>query len=215
MSANKSTKEGVIKFNYELIEAKLPCKLFSDLMKWRNKLFKSKLIGVYKSGKMKGISYGNVSKRIRWNKKEGFVITGSQTASIAKLPCEKYCFIEDYSIEENFVKAFGKVKPSSEALSHASIYEQNPSIGAIVHSHCKEIFNARSVLGLPYTSKRASYGSISLAKELAGAFKKFDLREEGILVTLGHSEGVFSWGRNIASASKILLETLKKAKEVL
>lgn len=208
-------KEGVIKFNYKLIKAKLPCELFSDLMEWRDRLFANKLIGVYKSGKMKDIGYGNVSKRIEWNAKKGFVITGSQTGSIAKLPCEKYCFIEKCDIEKNFVRALGKIKPSSETLSHASIYEQNEKINAVVHSHSKEIFAASKKLGLPYTSKKAGYGSVALAKELAKAFKEFSLDVEGIIVTLGHEEGVFSWAESIERASKIIISTLEKAKELL
>jgi len=209
------SKEGVIKFNYELIEAKMPCELFSDLREWRDRLFTNKLVGVYKSGKMKGVGYGNVSKRIEWNAKKGFIITGSQTGSIAKLPCEKYCFIEEYSIEENFVRALGKIKPSSEALSHASIYEQNEKINAVVHSHSKEIFAASEKLGLPYTSEKASYGSVALAKELAKAFEEFSLGKEGIIVTRGHREGVFSWAESIKKASEIIISTLEKAKELL
>jgi ribulose-5-phosphate 4-epimerase/fuculose-1-phosphate aldolase len=208
-------REGVIKFNYELIDAELPCELFSDLRECRNKLFVSGLIGVYKSGEMRGIGYGNVSKRVNWNGKEGFIITGSQTGHITKLPCEKYCFIEDYNIEKNFVRALGKIKPSSEALSHASIYEQNEKIKAVVHVHSKEIFAASKTLGLPYTGERASYGSVALAKELAKAFKEFGLGSEGIIITLGHEEGVFSWAENIARASEIILDALKKAKEML
>ena len=184
-------------------------------MKWRDKLFANRLIGVYKSGKMKGIGYGNVSKRIEWDTKKGFVITGSQTGQIAKLPCEKYCFIEEYSIGENFVRALGKIKPSSEALSHASIYEQNEKINAVVHSHSKKIFAASKKLGLPYTSEKASYGSVALARELAKAFEEFNLGGEGIIVTLGHEEGVFSWAESIGRASEIIISTLEKAKELL
>lgn len=210
MGSSKNNAEGVIKFKYELIDSKLPCKLFSDLMEWRNELWRHNLIGMCND-----IGHGNASKRMKWNSKRGFVITGSQTGHIAKLPCEKYCFIESYNIEKNSVRAFGKVKPSSEALSHASIYEQNEKINAVVHSHSKEIFAASKALGLPYTSEKASYGSIALAKELAKAFEEFNLGEEGIIVTLGHKEGVFSWAGNIARASEIIISTLEKARELL
>jgi len=205
----------VIKFNYELIESGLPCEKFSDLMEWRNALFESGLIGTYKSGKNKGIGYGNASKHIEWNEKKGFVITGSQTGHIEKLPCERYCFVEKYTIENNFVRALGKVRPSSESLSHASIYEQSEKIKAVVHAHSKEIFSASKTLGLPYTGKSANYGSVALAKEFKRAFDEFGLGSEGILVTLGHEEGVFSWAEDIAKASEIMLNTLKKAKELL
>jgi len=205
-------KEGVVKFRYDLAEAKLPFELFSELVLWRNKLFSKGLIGAYKDGPMKGMGYGNASIRAEMLGKKGFFITGSQTGHIEKLPAEKYCFIESYNIAENYVKAFGAIAPSSESLTHAAIYETNEKIGAVVHGHSKEIFSSAKNLGLCCTSRKATYGSVELANEIKAIIEKLGRPEKGIIVTLGHKDGVLSWGKDIEEASKILIETLKKAK---
>lgn len=219
VSANKSkpkkaVKEGVIKFSYSLFPAKMPLKRISGLMICRDKLYKEGLIGIYRTGPMKGIGYGNASIRATYKGKKGFFITGSQTGSIEKLPAEKYCFIEYFSIAKNHVKAFGSVAPSSESITHSAIYSINPHIGAVVHTHSKEIFEKAGKLGLKFTSKKSSYGSVELALELKAAIYKMGSPDFGAVVTLGHEEGVFVWHKTIEEASNLCLELLKKAKSI-
>ncbi|MEM4598673.1 MAG: class II aldolase/adducin family protein [Candidatus Diapherotrites archaeon] len=219
VSANKSkpkkeVKEGVIKFSYSLFPAKIPIERISGLMICRDKLYKEGLIGIYKTGPMKGIGYGNASIRATFKGKKGFFITGSQTGGIEKLPAEKYCFIESFSIAENHVKAFGSVAPSSESITHGAIYSINQSVGAVVHTHSREIFEKAGKLGLKFTSKKSSYGSMDLALELKNAIEKMGCPDCGAIVTLGHEDGVFVWHKTIEEASNLCLELLKKAKSI-
>ncbi|MCX8190414.1 MAG: class II aldolase/adducin family protein [Candidatus Diapherotrites archaeon] len=210
----KDFTEGVVKFSYSLNAAKMPLGRISNLVFWRDKLFDIGLIGVYNKGLMKGIAYGNISMRANFRGKRGFFITGSQTGSIKKLAPDKYCFIESFNINKNFVKALGSIAPSSESLTHGAIYSTNPRIGAVVHIHNKEIFEKADKLSLDHISERATYGSVDLAIEIKKAIKRIGYPEIGTIVTLGHKDGIFVWHKSIEEASTLCIDLLKRAKSL-
>ena len=82
----------------------------------------------------------------------------------------------------------GPIRPSSEALTHAAIYDAFESIRYVFHVHSPDIWRQSQWLSLPSTSADIAYGTVDMAlalKKLAGASGP-----EGIMTMLGHEDGV-------------------------
>lgn len=188
--------EGYIKFNCEWIESNLDSDI-KEINEWRDKLYRLKLIGCYDNG----IGYGNISVRT----KNGFLITGSATGSFSRLTKEHYSEVIVYDFDRNYVKCRGKIKASSESLSHAAVYESNPEIKAVVHVHSQELWN-KLLNKVPMTSKDVKYGTPEMAYEIMRLMK---IREENILVMAGHEDGVIAYGKNLNEGGHIILKHLK------
>jgi len=211
----KKKEEGVVKFR--AICRNTACKIseekISELEKWRKKLFNLGLIGKYETS---GIAYGNASKRMPpYNDNKGkrkFIITASQTSGIEHLNRKQYSTIISYNSEENSVFYNGLMKPSSEAMTHGSIYDQSSEIRCVFHVHSPLIWKNRKKLGLPQTAENVAYGTPDMAHEVTRLFKKTDVAKKGIFATGGHEEGVFSFGKTIEEAGRILLRYFERAK---
>ena len=67
---------------------------------------------------------------------------GTQTGALQALGREHFTRVTEVSFEENFVKAKGRIAPSSEALSHAACYLALPSINFVAHVHHYEVWNS-------------------------------------------------------------------------
>ena len=59
--------------------------------------------------------------------------------------------------------AQGPVKPSSEAMTHSMIYDQDVDAGCVLHAHSSVIWNHAAELGLPTTAANISYGTPQMA----------------------------------------------------
>jgi ribulose-5-phosphate 4-epimerase/fuculose-1-phosphate aldolase len=201
-------QEGYIKFKYEW-EKKLftfPRELFERLNEWREKFFQMNLIGVLDSG----IGFGNVS--IRVDDTNQFIITGSATGKCKNLNRLHYSFVEDFNIEENFVKCIGETKCSSESLTHAAVYTHAPEINAIVHTHNSIMWNLFKDKK-PTTSARALFGTPEIAKEMGELVKQKQVLEEQIVVMGGHEDGLITFGSNLEEAGQAMLRYLDLAEK--
>ena len=193
-------EEGVIKFNCTWIkEAPVNVELIKELNTWRDTLYKLKLLGVTKGG----IGYGNISCRY----KDNFVISGSGTGKLKHLTNEHYATVIDYTVKENKLTAVGPVIASSESLTHAMIYKNQPAINAVFHVHhfalWKKLLNK-----VPTTHIDVAYGTPAMANEIVRLFKETDLASEKIFVMAGHEEGIVSFGKDVNEAGNILLAAL-------
>jgi ribulose-5-phosphate 4-epimerase/fuculose-1-phosphate aldolase len=121
--------DGVIKYHVSHSQGEAPhFAEYAELEALRTRLFSLGLIGETSDG----IGYGNISKR---TDKHSFFITATQTGKQAHLTQDKYTYIENYDFDAFTVFSKGLFKPSSEALSHAMIYEVHPEISAVIHVH--------------------------------------------------------------------------------
>jgi L-ribulose-5-phosphate 4-epimerase len=189
--------EGYIKFRCDWIDGTPP--LESEIIElniWRSKLYKLGFIGSYPDG----IGFGNVSIR---SEKNEFIITGTQTGAFETLNTLHYTRVIDFDIARNYVKCCGKIKASSESMTHAVIYQALPEINSVFHIHSIE--NWKKLLNIiPTTSDKAEYGTPEMAYEIMRLLKETDLRQKKILVMAGHEEGILSFGTTIIQAGKIL-----------
>jgi len=173
-----------------------------QLEEWRRPLFVAGLIGQYDDPP---IGFGNIS--IRCGEPGQFLITGTQTGHVAYSSAAHYSLVTDYDIAENELSCSGPVQASSEALTHAAIYEMDPAINAIVHVHSQSLWD-RYVNILPTTHPDIAYGTPEMAHEFERLYRESGFRSQGIAVMGGHAEGLLSIGATLElAATKILALT--------
>lgn len=191
--------EGYIKFEAEWEKSPpMPLKFFKRLNTWRKKLYDLGLIGMYPDG----IGYGNISER--FDRKGSFLITGSATGRFPELTPAHYCLVTKVFSEENRLICHGPVIASSESMSHATIYRECPEVSGVIHIHHKQLWQQLMDV-VPTTERSAEYGTPEMARAISWLLRDTDLRAEGIFVMAGHEEGIFSFGKTLEEAGKVLL----------
>jgi len=171
----------------------------TELERWRKPLFEAGLIGHYPD---LGIGFGNIS--MRCGDPGQFLISGTQTGHIADSTPEHYALVTAYDIDANAVWCTGPVQASSEAMTHAAIYELDAQIVAIVHVHSDSLWN-RYRGQLPTTAVDVPYGTPEMAREFERLYATTDLATSGIAVMAGHEEGLISFGPSLAQAATKML----------
>ena len=193
--------DGVIKYNLQFTPSKaLDISLFRDIEAIRERLFALGLIGV-----ADGIGYGNISQRVD---RASFVITGTQTGDLKNLDANHYSLIEEYNDKDFYLKSSGAIKPSSEALTHGTIYNLSDEIGAIIHIHSKAIWEF--MLKKDYLkTQKVEYGSIEMIDEVNRIYSTLNPLKEPKFVMSGHQDGVMCFGKNLKEAELVLLRVLR------
>ena len=202
--------EGVIKYDKSdfLKTDPLESSEYLELEKCREQLYRTKLIGVYENG----LGYGNISELKNYQAFHGttspqFLITGTQTGHFSRLQGEHYTRVVDFSLEKFNIKTVGPIEASSEALTHASVYQFNSKIKAIIHIHSKEIWKGMLQSNYPHTAEAIPYGT----KEMAYAIKDcLNSSGEGLIVMAGHEDGVISYGPTLKIAEELIFEVYRK-----
>ncbi|OGW79179.1 MAG: hypothetical protein A2Z83_04335 [Omnitrophica bacterium GWA2_52_8] len=193
--------DGVIKFqNHWKAGGALPHKSVAALIEWKDRLFQKGLLGVYPDG----IGFGNLSARAASAGKE-FIISGTQTSKYEFASADQFVRINHYDIARNAVWSTGPVKPSSESLTHAMLYDLELTIQAVIHVHHRKLWEALQAR-VPVTRADVPYGTPEMAHEVARLFREASLRNVRIFVMAGHEEGVVSFGRSLAEAGAVLFE---------
>ena len=200
----KLIDEGYVKYQCNWINSEpMGFDKIAELNKWRNKLYKLGLIGEYDNG----IGFGNIS--IRDCQPEQFIVSGTQTGHLSVLSEQHYTKVTNFDLEENSLTCCGPIKASSESLTHATLYQANKTVNAIIHIHHLELWQ-ELMYKVPTTDKDVAYGTPEMAKEIIRLFKEDDLIKTQILVMSGHEEGIISFGKNLEAAGKILLDRYNK-----
>jgi ribulose-5-phosphate 4-epimerase/fuculose-1-phosphate aldolase len=193
--------DGVIKYGVTHISDKAPqFKGYTKLEALRLRLFRLGLIGV-----QDGIGYGNISLR---ENSSSFFITATQTGELEHLSQEFYTYIDSYNFEKFSVTSMGKHKPSSEALSHAMIYEISPEIDAVIHIHSKALWKFMKEQNSLFTE--AEYGTIAMVEEIASLYEGKNPFQESAFVMRGHEDGVMAFGKTLQEAELILFDIMQK-----
>jgi len=192
--------DGVIKYHVSHTQEQAPYfEEYDALEALRVRLFALGLIGETPDG----IGFGNLSFRVN---KKSFFITATQTGKQAQLSQDEYTFIENYDFDAFTVFSKGKLQPSSEALSHAMIYELHPDIQAVIHIHSAPIW--QMMIKEKYLSTRAEYGTAKMASEIQALYQTHDPFTHNVFVMKGHENGVMIFGKDIAQAEHSLYRAL-------
>jgi ribulose-5-phosphate 4-epimerase/fuculose-1-phosphate aldolase len=195
-------KEGVVKYTVKHETARLvfPPEM-PDLMEWRQRLRALELIGADRDG----LGYGNLSIRLYGS--PSFLITGSQSSGLVEVDQRHFARVTVVDLDRNFLRSSGERPPSSEALTHAALYQVNGAIRAVVHVHSAPIWSAHRDR-LPTTGHGVPYGTPEMGYEMIRLHKRGALGRLGVIVMGGHQDGVIAFGPSLADAAGEILKLL-------
>ena len=207
----KVIDDGVIKYdrsNFSQCGALLESE-FQDLEYWRKKLYQMNLIGEYPEVH---IGFGNMSvlrdySCYRQSAHPQFVITGTQTGKFADLNGLQYTRVLDYKIDELKIHMMGAIEASSEALTHAAIYEANPNIKAVFHIHSNDIWKKMIADKSDFTCESIPYGTVEMARATQACIKN---KDAGVFCMHGHEDGIVIYGRSLEEAGNLTISLHQK-----
>lgn len=194
-----------VKFTYQRTGAEIGTfEQLAELNACRRKLVDQYLLGVYSNG----VGFGNVSMRDGGTR--SFYITGSATGSLPELTSANCVRVVAYDFARNWLGYEGAAIPSSESLTHAAIYESDPSVSAVIHCHDSVLW--RTLLDrVPTTSKAVAYGTPEMACEIIRLFEVSDVRSKKIFVMAGHQDGIVAFGENLKNAFDVLMRVQRES----
>lgn len=169
-----------------------------ELERWRRPLFEAGLVGIYPESR---IGYGNIS--IRTGKRE-FLVSGTQTGHLPRTGPAHYALVTSYDIDGNTVTCRGAVQASSEALTHAALYELDESIGAVVHVHDDALWQ-RLLESAPATAAGVAYGTPAMAREFGRLYRDTVFAQTRLAAMAGHEAGIVSIGGTLREATERVL----------
>jgi len=208
--------EGVIKFSLNYHRSPLPAAVIDScaerlalLNAWRSILKQLGMIG-QNSQRYGGLGFGNMSVRVE-PENSRFVITGTQTGHLDYLQYQHVSLVKSANIELNTIAACGEIPPSSEALTHASIYHALPSAQVVIHIHDPLIWKLARQLNLPTISAKIAYGTPEMAAAVAKIVKSLPTDEPTVFAMLGHEDGVVAYGTAIDSVAQTIIAVYASA----
>lgn len=184
--------DGVIKYKFDFKETQaLKPIQYESIEKLRSRLYALGLIGIHE-----GIGYGNISQK---NSNGTFIVTGTQTGHLNSLQGEHYAFIEEYDDREFYLKSSGMIKPSSESLTHGTIYNLHTDIKAVIHIHSQSIWKFM-LQGKYLKTENVAYGTQEMIDEVNRIYRDINPLENAKFVMSGHEDGVIIFGRTLEEA---------------
>ena len=192
-----------VKFTYQRARPDIaPLDALAELNACRQKLLQLHMMGVDSNG----VGFGNLS--VRDGASRNLYITGSATGGLPELTPTDCVRVVAFDFANNWLRYEGAAIPSSESLTHAAIYESDPSTSAVIH--CHDLVLWRTLLDrVPTTSKAVAYGTPEMAYEIIRLFKGTNVRNRKILVMAGHEGGIVTFGQNFEEASEVVTHATK------
>lgn len=213
---NPDDIEGVIKYGLDFERKSIHKPLdLSKLIAWRSVLYKLKVIG-QDPLRYEGLGFGNISGKLeqdstKTNGENRFVISGTQTGATEFLAGKQFCIVTQACIRQNHISAEGLVKPSSEALTHASVYRCHPEIQFVMHVHSPDIWQATRRLRIPYTDKNVAYGTPEMARSVRSLIQTEGRSTSGIFSMLGHEDGIVAYSDSADNCGKLIINALVRS----
>jgi len=110
---------------------------------------------------------GNMSARFE----KGFLITASG-CNLGCVEDDEITYVEEFSLENKWVKYRGCCPPSSESFLHGLLYNEKADIQSVIHAH-DDIATSMKLSGiLDETGREEPYGTVELAQICLETFKK-------------------------------------------
>lgn len=153
----------------------------------RSDLVKAGLVGVLENG----VGYGNLSLRAD----NGFVVTATATGHIPVLGREGYCLVTRCDIDTNTVWSSGPAQASSEAMTHAAVYEASPVTGCVIHLHHAGLYGQLMAGKAPATAPEAAFGTPDMARSVAELVRQHPA--DGVIAMTGHPDGFIMYAPDV------------------
>ncbi len=197
--------EGVVKFNCRFIQAQsLPAEELREINAWRRILYLLRLIG-QDPARYAGFGYGNISVRLSRAGQSAFVISGTQTGGIPELSTEHYTRVIACDPHRNFVEAEGPIRPSSESLTHGTLYRLDAAVNCVMHAHSQLIWQHAHALKIEMTDPDVLYGTPDMALEVERIWRETTAPERRIFAMGGHEDGIVAFGSSLEEAGNTLV----------
>jgi len=195
------SETGSVKFKCEQVPIEISRFAgFAELNKYRRKLLDLGVMGVDANG----IGFGNLS--VRDGRTARFYITSSATAGIVEPTPADYAKVVAYDFAKNWLRCEGSRVASSESLTHAAVYQSDPTARAVIH--CHDIILWSALLDkAPTTPKRVEYGTAEMAYAVQRLFEITDVKTRKIFVMAAHDGGLVTFGKNLQDAFGILMSS--------
>ncbi|MFH0995579.1 MAG: class II aldolase/adducin family protein [Pseudomonadota bacterium] len=205
-------REGVVQYNLTFLPADpLPAAMFHSLNAWRHIFYKLGLIG-QDPHRYGGLGFGNISIRQESsNALNSFIISGTQTGGMDRLFPEHFCLVKTFDPAINRVVAEGVTRPSSESLTHGSLYRLDQTIRGVIHAHSPEIWTHADSIGIPVTRRDVHYGTPEMAEEVCRLFQNTPVSVLKIFAMGGHEDGIVAFGSSLEQAGLTLVRYLAMA----
>jgi len=195
------SETGSVKFKCEQVPIEiLRFAGFAELNKYRRKLLDLGMMGVDANG----IGFGNLS--VRDSRTARFYITSSATAGIVEPTPADYAKVVAYDFAKNWLRCEGSRVASSESLTHAAVYESDPTARAVIHCHDINLWS-ELLDEAPTTPKRVEYGTAEMAYAVQRLFEVTDVKTRKIFVMAAHDGGLVTFGKNLQDAFGILMSS--------
>jgi ribulose-5-phosphate 4-epimerase/fuculose-1-phosphate aldolase len=212
-----SSNEGVIKFDARHRAEPLPQwtqAVLRELDAWRSIFFALGLIG-QDGVRYEGAAWGNVSARLPpWHDgpRRPFLVTGTQTGGLKTTGPSHYAVVDTCDVTEGRVHSYGPVLPSSEAMTHAMVYQVAPETRFVFHAHSPELWSAARRLELPRTPEGVEYGTREMAWAVERLLPLKGTRAARAIVMTGHEDGVITFGATADEAGEAMVRWLARAR---
>ena len=212
-SESDNEREGVIKFRLQHTDVpiRIDATRLAEFNSWRLLMYRVQLLG-QNAQRYDGLAFGNVSQRKKPGSNE-FYISGTQTSGKELLEASDLCLVTAVDLPTNQLSAQGVVKPSSEALTHASVYQHKKNAHAVIHGHNPEIWQQAQALKLPVTPENIAYGTPEIALAVTALLNELSSDEAGVFVMLGHVDGFVVFGPDLETAALLMIQTWGKAQQ--
>ena len=202
--------EGVIKYqsHWQNVDC-ITANEVAELDFYRNKIWQAGGIGIENN-----VGYGNISIRDKQNPAH-FIISGSQTGQHENLQNTQYSKVIYWKIKDNMLFCKGRIQASSEALTHAILYEVCADIQTVIHIHNKNFWHA-NIDVLPTSDKKSAYGTPEITQSVRFLFTNIMLQNRknetpilpNIIIMGGHEDGILVFGRTLAETTDFWLNML-------
>ncbi len=133
--------DGVTHFKLQFDRAAAPAPWqLHELQRWRTRLVSAGVVG-QDARRYDGVGFGNLSAR-HPGRPSAFIITGTQTGARELLSSHDFAVVTHVDLARNHVVAHGGTAPSSEAMTHAVLYQADPAIDWVFHGHAPTLWRA-------------------------------------------------------------------------
>jgi len=188
------SETGSIKFTCDRVAVELSrFPGFDELNKYRRQLLRLGAVGIDRNG----VGFGNLS--VRNGATSRFYITGSGTGKLPELTPADCARVVAYDFARNWLQSEGLAVASSESLTHAAVYESDPTTGAVIHCHDMKLWTAL-LHRVPTTPEKVEYGTPEMAYAVRDLFDNTDVLKKKIFLMAGHEGGVVAFGNDLRSA---------------
>lgn len=200
-------REGVIKYRLHFVEQsiKLDSADLECFNHARGSMLHAQLIGC-DPARYEGLGFGNLSVRLEGS--QHFVISATQTGHLSQLGINDLAEVTRCDAPSNQLWAQGLAQPSSEAMTHAVIYQCCARVRAVVHVHSPDIWYHGARLALPATAATIPYGTPAMATAVAQLVARYsdkELAPAQAFVMQGHQDGVVALGADLQACTERLL----------